>query len=314
MPNTQTPQPHKHSGVLSDDRPVAPTPVFARILCAIDGTRGSTATARMAATLSGPNGHLTLLAVTAASSAGPDAMAVLSRSRAQRTLDRAKRIAEAAGVPCTMVLDPAGPPVEVILERASDHDLLAIGAPHISWLAGMLIGRVSSSLGGMVTGGVTAAALGRLTTPLLVVRAPSSSSSNRHTILVASDGEAGSDQLVELAGRLAQSQGANVTLVNALVAESKMNPRAIQAQANALKETLPDAGEPWIEPGKAWDVLLDAAKSTKATLVVIGSRRLDGVRALGSVSRRVVHDAPCSVLVVPPHEDPTPGQARKGDS
>jgi nucleotide-binding universal stress UspA family protein len=79
-----------------------------------------------------------------------------------------------------------------------------------------------------------------------------------------------------------------------------MNPRAIQAQGRALQLALPDAGEPCIEPGKGWDVIIDAAKHTKAALVVMGGRRLSGLHAFGSVSRRVVHDAPCSVLVVPP--------------
>ena len=47
-------------------------------------------------------------------------------------------------------------------------------------------------------------------------------------------------------------------------------------------------------------MILDAAEHTDAALVVMGSRRLSGVHAFGSVSRRVVHDAPCSVLVIPP--------------
>jgi nucleotide-binding universal stress UspA family protein len=37
---------------------------------------------------------------------------------------------------------------------------------------------------------------------------------------------------------------------------------------------------------------------TNADLLVVGSRHLLGVRALGSVSERVAHQAPCSVLVV----------------
>jgi nucleotide-binding universal stress UspA family protein len=36
--------------------------------------------------------------------------------------------------------------------------------------------------------------------------------------------------------------------------------------------------------------------------VMMGSRRLGGLRAIGSVSRRVAHDAPCSVLLVPPEQ------------
>ena len=41
--------------------------------------------------------------------------------------------------------------------------------------------------------------------------------------------------------------------------------------------------------------LTDAAE--RADLVVVGSRGLHGLRALGSVSERVAHDASCSVLV-----------------
>lgn len=267
----------------------------------------------MATALAGSGGHITLLAVTAASSYGPDAMAVISPGRAKRILESAKRIAEDAGVPSSTVLDPDAPPAEVILARAYDYDLLAIGAPGTSWLAGMLIGRASSSLGGLLTGGVTATVLSRFNTPMLVARAPFCSSMNGRTIMVASDGEERSDRLVELAGGLAQSHQAQVILVNALGAESKMNPRAIQAQVAALKRILPDTGEPWIEPGHAADVILNAAKRSDAALVVIGSRRLEGVRAFGSVSRRVVHDAPCSVLVVPPGDEPTRQQPHQGN-
>ena len=303
MPNTQTPQSHKPS-LLSDERPLAPAPapVFTNILCAVDGTNASIAAVRMAAGLAGPNGQLTLLTVTAASSYGPNTMAVISPGRANRILQSAKRIAEDAGVPCSTVLDPGAPPAEIILARASEHDLLVIGAPATSWLAGMLIG------------GVTAAILSRLETPMLVVREPFVSSLNARRILVASDGEKGSDDLVELAGRLAQSQRAQVSLVNALEAESRMNPRAIQAQAATLKRMLADSGEPWIEPGHAGAVILNAAQSTDAALVVIASRRLDGPRTFGSVSRRLVHDAPCSVLVVPPSEKAAREQTQKGDS
>jgi len=243
----------------------------------------------MAATLAGPGGHLTLLAVTAVKGSGAYTTAAIAPGRAKRILSSAKHIAEKAGVPATTVVDPGSPPVDVILERARDHDLLVIGAPATSWLGGMLVG------------GVATVALSQFTTPMLVVRDPFAGSLRGRQILVASDGERDSDDIVKLAGRLGQSQGAQVRLVNALGAESKMNPRGIQGQARTLKHMLADAcEEPYIEPGKAWDVVLSAAKSTKADMIVMGSRRLGGVRAFGSVSRRVVHDAPCSVLLLPP--------------
>lgn len=289
MTKTKTPHTSGHRSASAhegSDRPGSAS-VFSNILCAVDGTRPSTAAVEMAASLAGPDGHLTLLAVTAVSGSGAYTAAAISPSRADVVLSNAKRIADDAGVSSSGVVDPGGPPVEVILERAYDHDLLAIGAPAISWL------------GGMITGGVATAALSRFATPMLFARRSFTGSLRGRQILVASDGEDGSDHIVELAGRLGQSEGAQVTLVNAPGAESRMNPRAIQAQVRALQLALPYAGEPCIEPGRARDVILDAAKDAKAALVVIGSRRLHGLHAFGSVSRRVVHDAHCSVLVIP---------------
>ncbi len=286
MTDTKTPT-HQSQTSTEDSTPGA-TRVFTNILCAVDGTLTSMSAVETAASLAGPNGHLTLLAVTAVSGSGAYATAAISPGRVDQVLSDAKRIADDAGVPSSTVVDPDGPPVDVMLERASDYDLLALGAPATSWL------------GGVLTGGVATNALSQITTPMLFARRSFGGSLKGRQILVASDGEEGSDHIVELAGGLGQSQGAHVTLVNATGEESKMNPRAIQAQARALRLALPNAGEPCIEPGKPWDVILDAAKRTNAALVVIGSRRLTGLHTFGSVSRRVVHDADCSVLVIPP--------------
>ncbi len=287
---TSTQRKQQETGSTAEDSVPAEgsTPVFENILCGVDGTRTSTAAVKLAAALAGPGGHLTLLAVTAPKGSGANTMAALSPAHAELVLANAERLAKRLGVPASTVVDPGSPPVDVILERAAEHDLFAIGAPAVSWLGDMLIG------------GVAATALSRLETPMLVVRRSFAGAPRAREILVASDGKADSDPIVRLAGRLGQSQGAKVTLVNAIGAESKINPRAIQAQARVLQGMLPDTGEPWIEPGKAWDVIEEAASVTKASLVVLGSRRVSGLQAFGSVSRRVVHDAPCSVLVLPP--------------
>jgi len=216
----------------------ASTPVFTNILCAVDGTRTSTEAVKMATMLAGPGGHLTLLAVTAVVGSGAFTSAAIAPTRAKRILSTAKQIPEKAGVPSTTVVDPGGPPVDVILERARNYDLLVMGAPAISWL------------GSMIIGGVATVALRQFTTPMLVVRRSSAGSLPGGQILVASDGEEGSDHLVELAGRLGQSHDARVTLVNALGAESKMNPRVIQAQALELKHALPTAASPTSNPAR----------------------------------------------------------------
>jgi len=52
--------------------------------------------------------------------------------------------------------------------------------------------------------------------------------------------------------------------------------------------------------GKPADVLADVARERDAALIVVGSRGLGAVRAaIGSVTHRLLHDAPCPILVVP---------------
>jgi nucleotide-binding universal stress UspA family protein len=104
-----------------------------------------------------------------------------------------------------------------------------------------------------------------------------------------------------------------VTLVHALGRESPIKRGRVREQERALQEqeqTLARSrasgtSELRVEPGRAAKVLVSAANAADASLVIMGSRRLDGLRAMGSVSRRVAHQARCSVLLVPP-ETPTP--------
>ncbi len=266
----------------------SPGPVFASILCAVNGARGSSAAVEQAAALAGADGHLTLLAVTAVRGSGVHETAAISPTRAKRLLEHAAEVAAKAGVPSTLVVDPASPPSQVILERAAQHDLLAMGAPAMSWLGGMLIG------------GVTVAALGSFATPLLTARSIPAGQDFARSIVVASDGLDGSDHLVDIALRLAQAKGTHVTLVHAIEVGARAQSDRIDEQARRLELTFDGRSEIRVQLGSARRVIVEAAKSSKASLVVMGSRRLDGLRALGSVSRRVVHEAHCSVLLLPP--------------
>jgi nucleotide-binding universal stress UspA family protein len=261
---------------------------FANVLCAVDGTRGSTAAVRMAVAVVAPGGLLTLLVVTAQAGSGAYASAAISPGRARQVLRQAARIADEAGVACRSVIEREGPPADAILARARAHDLLVIGMPAISWLAGLVVG------------GVGETALGRFTTPLLIAHRAFTGSLQGRRVLVASDGEPASDRAVELAGRLARGKGARATLVHALTSESTARPRRVEAQAQALGQMLPGGADSLIEPGRATEVLTAAARSARAVILVMGNRRLRGLRALGSVSRRVLRHAPCSLLVLPP--------------
>src|SRR5271166_886452 len=171
--------------------PASSQSVFPNILCAVDGTPSALAAVRMAANMAAPDGHLTLLTVTAeGTSGGVYTAAAISPSRVEGVLRRAKRIADEVGVESNGEVSHEGPAVKVLMQRARDHDLLSIGAPPTSWLGGMLVG------------GVAATALSQFTTPMLLVRRTFTGTLKGRQILVASDGEKGSDQIVKLAARV----------------------------------------------------------------------------------------------------------------
>jgi nucleotide-binding universal stress UspA family protein len=262
---------------------------FSDILCAVDGTRKSFAAVEQAATLAGPQGHLTLLAVTAVTGAGAYRTAAISPPRAEQMLERARKIAERHQVASEVLVDPRGPAPEVVLEHAIEHDLLALGAPAASWLAGKL------------TDGVTAAAIKELKTPLLACRRLTPGEQRfAERILVASDGLEGSDQLIELAGHLARECDGSVVLLHVTGVESRVAFHTIESQTRRLGDLIKDSSDVRVEVGDAAEAIVLAADEADASLILMGSRRLKGLRAIGSVSRRVVREAHCSVLLLPP--------------
>jgi nucleotide-binding universal stress UspA family protein len=271
-------------------------PTFANILCAISGREGGYAAVEQAAGLAGTQGHLTLLAVTSFRSGGARRAPAIGPGRAAEILHGAEAIAREAGVAYTSEVDPRSPPARVILDWSSKFDLLALGAPASSWPAKLL------------SVGVGDKALGGFASALLVARPLAAGRRLGERVVVASDGLPSSDALVDLASRLAHAHGSTVTLVHGLGREPLIHrdrPReqdgAVQQQEQMLSRArAAGASESLVKPGRPADVIRSAAAETDASLVVMGSRRLDGLRAMGSVSRRVVHQAPCSVLLVSP--------------
>jgi len=259
---------------------------FADILCAIDGGPESLAAVEQATALAGPHGHVTLLLVTSFRFSGDHRSPAIGPTRAKRILDRAVGIVRSAHVSHAVEVDPASPRSGVILDWTNGRDLLAIGAPATSWFESMF------------SGGVVASAERRLMTPLLIAR--SSRQRDKPRILVASDGLGESDRLVELAGSLARAQGAEVMLVHATGSGSASRRRRVAEQAHRLELAHGDASEFHLAAGSARTAIVEQAHALDASLVLMSSRRLRGVREIGSVSRRVVHEGPCSVLLVPP--------------
>jgi nucleotide-binding universal stress UspA family protein len=270
--------------------------IFPDILCAIDGKEGGFNAVEQSASLAGAQGRLTFLAVTSHRSGGAHRPPAIGPLTAASILERAEGIARDAGLPYESEVDPRSPPSRVILDWSARYDLLALGAPASSWPARML------------SVGVGNKALEAFTTSLLVARPLEGGRRFADRIVVASDTMEASHGLVDLTARLARALGSHVTLVHALGRESPIrrgrpreHERTLQEQRQRLERTQPSgASEVVVAPGSAADVIKSAAAAAQATLVVMGSRSLDSMRAMGRVSRRVVHQARCSVLLVPP--------------
>ena len=130
-------------------------------------------------------------------------------------------------------------------------------------------------------------------------------------IVVAFDGSSEAHEALALARRLASETDAKIRLVGVAVGpldrwEYQYTPdwREVEQRREAeLRQMLRDEAGEGVETelrlGDAAEQLLDV--STETDLLVLGSRGYGPVRRvlLGSVSGRIVRDAPCPVIVVP---------------
>ncbi len=173
-------------------------PLFAHVLCGVNGSRASFAAASQAAVLAGPGADLDLLAIATIKGYGPTEMSELSPRRAQGALVHAQTLASQAGVTAHTSLQHAADVTETLLVAAAEHDLVAVGA------------RGASRIAEIFLGGRATALLHRAPVPVFVARPLSAGSVFPGTVLIAGDGSDDSARAVEIAGRLAARGSAPV--------------------------------------------------------------------------------------------------------
>ena len=255
-------------------------PAFRTVLAGVDRSRADAETARQAALLAGPS-RLDLLCVWfgAATPAG----AVLVEDQAHAALEHARAVAVATcddvHTAAVMELDP----IEVLLEKGARHDLVVVGSHGQRRAGGIVLGSVATNLAH------------RLTVPLLVAR-PADERFPGHIVL-ASDGSGSAHTATRLAARVARQHGATVTLVHVGDRDDARHREGLARDSAELFEQLGVEPVTRYESGDPAQAIVGVAAEEDASIVVVGSRGLTGVKAFGSVSERVVHEAPCSVLV-----------------
>lgn len=249
--------------------------VFERILCGVDGSEDGLEAVRQAVRLLAPEGELVLGSVFEAHLA---VHAGVHAREAQRELEAAA----VAALEGAQTLAPRaakrlvrGSPAAALLTLAAEEGagLVAVGAHGFGRAAGIVLGSISTRL------------LHDAPCSVLVARAPADGAAFPRAIGAGTDGSPESLAAAAAAADLGERLGSSVRYVVA-TGGKPIDVHRLAASGSELEFT----------DRSPVDALVEASGS--ADLVVVGSRGLHGLRALGSVSERVAHRARCSVLVV----------------
>jgi len=254
--------------------------VFSRVLVGIDSTQQALEAARQAAILEDVDGQLTLLSawdivrgIGGTGSRVPYYLDKdLQRTAAEKGLAAANEyVAPYSAAISKLVRGTAASELIKEIERCEDT-LIAVGSSGMGRLLGIIEGEVATEI------------VHRAPCSVLVARQADAEFPRR--VLVGIDGSTESAVAYAAARYLSERFG---TELHALIARGGkgVNERLAAAITDGEHE---DSGDPPVQ------ALVTAAES--ADLVVLGSRGLHGVRALGSVSERVAHSAACSALIV----------------
>ena len=252
---------------------------FTRVVAGIDRTPEAVEAARQATVIAAPDAPVEL--VTVYSLAGPIVGGLgaevplyydedVQRPAAEDVVAVAAKALGRADATRTVA---AGTPWDVLLEKSrANGTLLCVGSHGIGRLRGIVLGSTATEV------------IHNAPSSVLVGR-PAGSDFPRK-IVVGVDGSRESAAAFAVARELAQRCGARLWPVTAY-GGGEIDKEAARAIVGDYHEDTAD------EPATAL-----VAASAEADLLVVGSRGLRGIKALGSVSERVAHEARCSVLIV----------------
>jgi nucleotide-binding universal stress UspA family protein len=252
--------------------------VFDRVLVSVDGTEPGYEACRQVARLAAPGAPIEAIAVVNL------ADAMWAAYNAPRVSDELRQEAEAA-------LQKA---VGLIGERARSHFVNGAETAgllrEIEQTAATLIAvgwQGHRRMTEILIGGVAGELLHGAPCSVLVARPAEHADMFPRSLVVGLDGSAAADYALEAAEELAARFRIPLRVVTAL------GGKAVDLEQ--VRRRWPSVEEIDERPVEA---LVAASRSTD--LLVVGSRGLHGIHALGSVSERVAHQAACSVLVARP--------------
>ena len=254
--------------------------VFDRVLVGIDGSEESREAARQAAKLA--QRKLTLFAVydTAdpiirgtGTDVSPEYDEDYQRKVAERALEEAREEVASANPTGKIVRGVVWDALIHEIERDQDT-LIAVGSHGVGRAAGIVIGSVATEI------------IHKAPCSVLVARKAGDEFPRR--IIVGIDGSPQSAAAYGAAREIAKRF------------ESELWPVVAHGGKPIDKSKIDSFVDHRREDAPEDPVTALVAASAEADLLVVGSRGLHGIKALGSVSERVAHQAPSSVLIVRP--------------
>ena len=253
------------------------TRVFERIVCGVDGSpEGFDAVRRAARLATGDVVLVSCVDVVTATRTGPMAGQLVEtlQAEARKHLIHAQSLVPHLRTE-TRVL--SGPPLRMLLDtiRSEQATLIGVGSMGHGRVAGIVFGSVATGL------------LRQAACSVLIARPTDDAEAFPTKIAVGVDGSASAMAAVDAAMDISRRLHAEVNLIVATGGSGDIPPVAeLEARMEGLT----------VDPRQPVDALSDAAM--RSDLVILGTRGLRGLRALGSVSERVAHRAPCAVMTV----------------
>jgi nucleotide-binding universal stress UspA family protein len=245
--------------------------IFDRILCAFDGSPGSVEAATQANALRDGLGEFELVGVYETPALYSAAGAPMIVADAEREFDR--RFAEGRpAFPTARAEVLHGAVVPRLLERITEFHatLVAAGATAHSRPVGVVLSSVSTAM------------LHRAPCSVLIARRAWGAAAPR-SIVVGYDGSREATEALSVGRNLAVRFDATLRVV--------LGAEAASMQAEELDRLTVDR-----DARHPVDALRKASES--ADLLLVGSRGLRGLKAIGSVSEQIGHQSSCSVLIV----------------
>ncbi|MBS1892403.1 MAG: universal stress protein [Actinobacteria bacterium] len=263
-----------------------PTPIgLDRVICGVDSSPQSLEAAAQMLAIASPGAKLWAVSVwdpSLARHAGIHASRVRSKLREEGVAALTRASESFPGM--TPVLIQSGE-VSGLLSAAAEEnvDLISVGSHGGRRLTGLAFGSVASAMAHNAPCSV------------LIAR-PAAENKFPGLLVHASDGSADSLDAAQVAGAIAARHGSKVLSVS--FDDDLDRARAVTEEATVLIEGAGAIAVAESRKGSPHRGIVKFADTTQASLVVIGSRGMTGLKALGSVSERVAHRAPCSVLIV----------------